>query len=115
MATSPRKKKPARVALITGAAVGIGAAIAKHLAKDGFRVILSDKDLKAATKTARAIETAGGQASPLEMDISSPSRSPKPSNRCNATSVVATCWSTTLELPRLSLSSIFRSTTGMPP
>jgi 3-oxoacyl-[acyl-carrier protein] reductase len=72
MATSPRKKKPARVALITGAAVGIGAAIAKHLAKDGFRVILSDKDLKAATKTARAIETAGGQASPLEMDISSP-------------------------------------------
>jgi 3-oxoacyl-[acyl-carrier protein] reductase len=71
MATS-RKRPVQRVALVTGAAVGIGKAIAQQLARDGFRVIVSDRDLKAATKTARAIEATGGSALPLEMDVSSP-------------------------------------------
>ena len=59
MATT-RKKKIQRVALVTGAAVGIGKAIAQQLAQDGFRVVVSDRDFKAATKTARAIEATGG-------------------------------------------------------
>ncbi|MBU3652445.1 MAG: SDR family oxidoreductase [Limnohabitans sp.] len=60
-----------RVALITGAAVGIGAAIAKRLAQDGLHVIVSDRDLKAATKTANAIQKTGGLATPLELDVGS--------------------------------------------
>ena len=72
MATTTRKKKSPRVALVTGAAVGIGAAVAKHLAQDGFHVIVSDRDLKAASKTAASIGKTGGLASALEMDVSSP-------------------------------------------
>jgi len=69
----PRAKRTApRVAVITGAAVGIGAAVAKRLAQDGFHVMVTDRDVKAATQTARAIEKAGGLATPHELDVGSP-------------------------------------------
>ena len=67
---STRRKPPApRVAVITGAAVGIGAAVAKRLAQDGLHVMVTDRDLKAATKTVRAIEKAGGLATAVELDV----------------------------------------------
>lgn len=70
----PRAKRTApRVAVITGAAVGIGAAVAKRLAQDGFHVMVTDRDVKAATQTARAIEKAGGLATPHELDVGNPS------------------------------------------
>ena len=69
----PRAKRTApRVAVITGAAVGIGAAVAKRLAQDGFHVMVTDRDVKAATQTARAIEKAGGLATPHELDVGNP-------------------------------------------
>ncbi len=71
-ATRRAKPTPARVAVITGAAVGIGAAVAKRLAQDGFHVMVTDRDVKAATKTARAIEKSGGLATPLELDVGNP-------------------------------------------
>jgi len=69
----PRAKHTTpRVAVITGAAVGIGAAVAKRLAQDGFHVMVTDRDVKAATQTARSIEKAGGLATPHELDVGNP-------------------------------------------
>ncbi|MYS53767.1 SDR family NAD(P)-dependent oxidoreductase, partial [Streptomyces sp. SID6013] len=42
-------------ALVTGAARGIGAAIARRLATEGARVLLTDVDLAAARRTAEEL------------------------------------------------------------
>jgi NAD(P)-dependent dehydrogenase (short-subunit alcohol dehydrogenase family) len=58
-----------RVALVTGAAQGIGAAIACGLAEQGARVVCGD--LAAPEATADAIRAAGGQADALTLDVTS--------------------------------------------
>jgi 3-oxoacyl-[acyl-carrier protein] reductase len=52
----------ARVAIVTGAARGIGAATALRLAQDGFAVAVLDLDEASAKGTVEAIEAAGGRA-----------------------------------------------------
>jgi 2-hydroxycyclohexanecarboxyl-CoA dehydrogenase len=59
----------ARVALVSGGARGIGAAIARGLAKDGMTVVVADIRGGQARDNARAIEQAGGRALAIEMDI----------------------------------------------
>ncbi len=49
-----------RVALVTGAAGGIGAAVAARLAREGFRVACSDLETDAAERTAAEIPGASG-------------------------------------------------------
>ena len=53
-----------KVALITGAGSGIGAAIARTLSARGFHVLVTDRDVEAAERVAREI---GGEARALDV------------------------------------------------
>ena len=57
------------VALITGAARGIGQATAEKIGALGAAVILADRDLEGAEAGALAIEGSGGRAMALLMDV----------------------------------------------
>src|SRR5579862_7320220 len=61
-----------KIALVTGAAMGIGAAIAGQLASDGMTVLVSDLDETEAGKTAARLRDAGMSAEPLLLDVGSP-------------------------------------------
>ncbi|WP_448579232.1 3-hydroxybutyrate dehydrogenase [Thermaurantiacus sp.] len=58
-----------KVALVTGAASGIGREIASAYVREGAKVALADLDLDAALAAARAIDPAGAQTLPLAMDV----------------------------------------------
>ena len=58
-----------RVAMVTGAAQGIGKGIATALAADGFRVAVADLNLAAAEQGAKEITAAGGTAIAVEIDV----------------------------------------------
>jgi len=59
-----------RVAIVTGAARGIGAATAQRLAKDGHAVAVLDLDEAACGATVEAITSAGGRALAVGVDVS---------------------------------------------
>lgn len=58
-----------KVALVTGAARGLGAQTAEALARAGARVVVSDIRLEAAQATAARIRELGGEALALEHDV----------------------------------------------
>ncbi|MCG6925564.1 MAG: SDR family oxidoreductase [Acidobacteria bacterium] len=58
-----------RVAVVTGAGRGIGAATSQMLARAGAHVALLDRDAAGVTRTAEAIGLAGGEALPFTNDI----------------------------------------------
>ena len=58
-----------RVAIITGAGSGIGAASAVAMAREGARVVVVDLNEAAAKKTVEQIEKAGGQAVGARADV----------------------------------------------
>jgi NAD(P)-dependent dehydrogenase (short-subunit alcohol dehydrogenase family) len=61
-----------RVALVTGAAMGIGAAIATQLAADGIMVIVSDLNSEEAENTAARLRATGHAAASLALDVGRP-------------------------------------------
>jgi 3-oxoacyl-[acyl-carrier protein] reductase len=61
-----------RVGIVTGAARGIGAAIAERLAADGLAVCVADLDGAAAERQTERIATQGGVALACQMDVTLP-------------------------------------------
>src|SRR5215831_14156832 len=59
-----------KVAIITGAASGIGKDIAKRFAVEGAKVVIADLQLPAAQATANEISRSGGVAMGVAMDVS---------------------------------------------
>jgi 3-oxoacyl-[acyl-carrier protein] reductase len=58
-----------RVALVTGAGAGIGAAVARRLAREGVAVAVVDRDADAAEAVASAIDGSGGRAIGVGADV----------------------------------------------
>jgi len=59
-----------RVAVVTGSARGIGAAIAMRFAREGARVVVADIDADGAHTTAQKIVSEGGEALGVHADVS---------------------------------------------
>jgi 3-oxoacyl-[acyl-carrier protein] reductase len=60
-----------RVALVTGGAQGIGAAIAETLHRQGAKVAVADVRVDAATQTSTAIDATGARSLPVEINVRS--------------------------------------------
>lgn len=60
-----------RIALVTGAAQGIGQAIARALAREGAKVAVTDINQEQASKTASEIQKSGFVAEAFQLDVSS--------------------------------------------
>jgi NAD(P)-dependent dehydrogenase (short-subunit alcohol dehydrogenase family) len=63
-------KLDAKIALVTGAASGFGAAIAARMAQAGASVMLADLNLEGAQAQANKIAAAGGRAQAFACDVS---------------------------------------------
>jgi 3-oxoacyl-[acyl-carrier protein] reductase len=66
--TPPRPERP--VAIVTGAARGIGAGVARRLADEGCAVAVVDLDEAGCRPVVEQIESAGGRALTIALDVS---------------------------------------------
>lgn len=66
-----------RIALVTGASRGIGAATARSLAEAGAHVVLTGRDVKALEAVEDAIHEAGGNSTIAPLDLSEPDGIPR--------------------------------------
>jgi len=60
-----------KVAIVTGAASGLGKAIAARYAKEGAQVVVADLDGEGAERVAAALRAEGGRALAVAMDVTS--------------------------------------------
>ena len=61
-----------KIALVTGAGVGMGRAIAHRLAAEGAAVVVVDRDGSTAAETAGSLTASGATAVPIAADVTSP-------------------------------------------
>lgn len=74
-----------KTAIITGAAKGIGRAIAQRLASDGFRAVIADVDEQSAAVTAEEIRQAGArEATGVKLDVTQPAAAERMAAEINA-------------------------------
>ena len=62
-------KLAGKVALVTGAAQGIGKAVALLLARNGADIVVSDINLEKAEETAKEVQTLGRKALAVKVDV----------------------------------------------
>ncbi len=70
--SSARERFSRGVAVVTGAAAGIGEGLARHLSSLGMTVVVSDIDGDRAAKVADEIVAAGGTAKACAVDVADP-------------------------------------------
>ena len=58
-----------KTALVTGSVSGIGLGIAKDLAKQGYKILISDINLSLAEDVAQSINQSGGDALAFKLDV----------------------------------------------
>jgi len=61
-----------RVAVVTGAASGIGLALAEQLAAAGVRVVMTDLDAEAVSDAASRVRARGGEVDAVQLDVRDP-------------------------------------------
>jgi NAD(P)-dependent dehydrogenase (short-subunit alcohol dehydrogenase family) len=61
-----------RVAIVTGAASGIGLALAQRLATEGMRLVMTDIDAAALEDVAAPLRAAGTEVEAIELDVRDP-------------------------------------------
>ncbi|WP_381560808.1 SDR family oxidoreductase [Streptomyces eurythermus] len=61
-----------RTVVVTGAGRGLGEAMARRAAADGFRVVVAELDTAWGRRTAQAIRSAGGEADFVPLDVADP-------------------------------------------
>lgn len=61
-----------KVAIVTGSASGIGAAIGRQLAREGAKVVLADRDIAGVDAVASEIKAANGVAHSYQLNVADP-------------------------------------------
>ncbi|MBL8550329.1 MAG: 3-oxoacyl-ACP reductase FabG [Hyphomonadaceae bacterium] len=80
--TNPAQRLAGKVAVVSGAAVGLGQAFAERLARDGADVLLVD--LNEASETAARIEALGRRAVSVRCDVSDPTAVEAMAQQCRS-------------------------------
>ena len=71
-ASRPSRRLEGKVAIITGAGRGIGAAIAARFAEAGAKVVIAELDPATGEARAQRLRAAGGQAVAVQTDVGDP-------------------------------------------
>ena len=104
-----------RVAIVTGAAQGIGAATAKLLAAQGAKVVVGDLTVERAGGTVDAITAAGGAGLAVGCDVTDGDSVERHGRRRRrALRGASTSWSTTPASPATTCCTRWAGPTGTP-